>query len=77
MVGMSRTLRSTEVWLYPDGTLHEYLELAAWETLAGGCTQREYIGPVDEDRVSFEQMREQIRISIAAAAESDAEEDSK
>jgi hypothetical protein len=77
MVGASRALRSTEVWLYPDGTLHQYLELAAWETPEGGCTQRQYIGAVGEDRVSFEQIREQIRMSIAAAAESDAEEDSK
>jgi len=29
----NRVANNSEIWLYPDGSLHEYLNAAVWETL--------------------------------------------
>jgi hypothetical protein len=40
--------------------VHEYLDAAAWETLEGGCTQRTYVGPAQEDWITIDDLEEQI-----------------
>ena len=56
----NRVANNSEVLLYPDGSLHEYLEAATWETSEGGCTQRTYVGPAQEDRITIDDLEEQI-----------------
>jgi hypothetical protein len=71
LVAGNRVANTSEIWLHPDGTLHEYLEAATWETLEGGCTQKHYIGPADEDKISLEDLKEQIAFNL----ESDPDEE--
>lgn len=61
----NRVANTSEIWLYPDGTLHEYLRAATWESLDVGCTQRLYVGAVGEGRISIEDLQERISIHMA------------
>lgn len=65
VVAGNRVANTSEIWLYPDGTLHEYLEAATWETFEGGCTQRLYVGPAREEQIAIEDLQEQIAIHMA------------
>jgi hypothetical protein len=58
----NRVANNSEIWLYPDGSLHEYRTAAAWETFEGGGTQRTYVGPAEEDRITIDDLDEQIEI---------------
>jgi len=64
-VAGNRVANTSEIWLYPDGTLHEYLKAATWETLEGGCTQRHYVGPASEEKISLLDLREAIESNLA------------
>ena len=65
IVAGNRVANSAEIWLHADGTLHEYLEMATWEALETGCTQRQYVGPVTEARISLGDLKEQIDCNLA------------
>jgi hypothetical protein len=67
----NRVANNSEIWLYPDGSLHEYLNAAAWETLEGGCTQRTYVGPAQEDQVAIDDLEEEIKFHSAPDWEDD------
>ena len=67
----NRVANNSEIWLYPDGSLHEYLDAAAWETFEGGCTQRTYVGPAQEDRITINDLEEQIKFHSAPDWEDD------
>jgi hypothetical protein len=56
----NRVASNSEIWLYPDGSLHEYLDAATLETIDGGYTQRTYVGPAQEDRITIDDLEEQI-----------------
>ena len=71
----NRVANNSEIWLYPDGSLHEYLNAAAWETLEGGCTQRTYVGPAQEDRITIDDLEEQIAFHSAPDWEDDNDSD--
>ena len=71
IVGGSRVANDSEIWLHTDGTLHEYLWTAAWESLEYGCSQRHYIGPVGEEVISLEDLLEQIEINLAEDSDVD------
>ena len=71
----NRVVNNSEIWLYPDGSLHEYLDAAAWETLEGGCTQRTYVGPAQEDRITIDDLEEQIAFHSAPDWEDDSHSD--
>jgi hypothetical protein len=64
-VAGNRVVNTCEIWLYPDGTLHEYLKAATWETAEGGCTLRLYVGPASEQKFSLEELSEAIEFNIA------------
>ena len=74
-VAGNRVVNKCEIWLYPDSTLHEYLEAATWETPEGGCTQRHYIGSVGVERISLEDLQEQIAFNLAPDRGEDGEKD--
>src|SRR6185295_6739073 len=65
-VAGNRVANTAEVWLYPDGTLHEYEKSATWASIAAGCTQRRYIGPVGEEKISLADLKEQIAFNLAS-----------
>jgi hypothetical protein len=67
----NRVAHNSEIWLYPDGSRHEYLDAAAWETFEGGCTQRTYVGPAQEDRITINDLEEQIAFHSAPDWEDD------
>jgi hypothetical protein len=69
--GGNRVVNNSEIWLYPDGSLHEYLDAATWETFEGGCTQRSYVGPAQEDRITIDDLEEQIEFHSAPDWEDD------
>jgi hypothetical protein len=71
----NRVLTSAEIWLYPDGTLHEYRMSETWETAESGNRQRAYVGPVGEDRVSLEDMQEALEFNLAPDYEDDEDGD--
>jgi hypothetical protein len=47
------------------------MEAAAWETLDGGCAQRTYVGPAQEDRITIDDLEEQIAFHSAPDWEDD------
>jgi len=70
-VAGNRIANASEIWLYPDGTLHKYLWTATWNDLEFGCSQRHYVGPVDEDAISLKDLQEQIETYLAADGDAD------
>jgi hypothetical protein len=64
LVAGNRTTNSSEIWLYPDGTLQEYRKSATWESLEYGVSERHYIGPASEERVSFRDLEEAIEFNL-------------
>ena len=69
-VAGNRIANAKEVWLYPDGTLHEYLWTATWNDVAFGCSQRHYVGAADDEAISLEDLQEQIEINLLADKDS-------
>jgi hypothetical protein len=63
-VAGSRVANASEIWLYPDGSLQEYRKAATWETFESGCTQRHYVGPGSEEKISLEELREAIEFNL-------------
>jgi hypothetical protein len=66
LVAGNRTTNSSEIWLYRDGTLHEYHASATWESIECEVTERHYIGPASEERVSFKDLQEAIEFNLEA-----------
>ena len=58
-----RVANAHEISLHSDGTFHRYLWTTAWETVHG-CSRRHYVGPVADDDVSLEDLREQIVFNL-------------
>lgn len=70
-VAGNRVANRREIWLSPDGTLHEYLEAATWETLEGGCIQRHYVGPASEENIALEDLRDAIALNLESEDDED------
>ena len=75
VVAGNRIANESEIWLHPDGTLHKYLWTANWSDLEFGCSQRHYVGPVDEDAITLEDLEEQIEIYLADDGDADGDFD--
>jgi hypothetical protein len=71
LVAGNRVANTSEIWLHPDGTLHEYLEASTWESYEWGCIQRHYVGPASEDKIWLNDLEQQIAFNLAPDRDDD------
>jgi hypothetical protein len=57
-------LVTAEIWLHPDGTLHEYREELSVDSARNQLVQRYYVGAVGEESISVEAWKQSRRSAM-------------